>query len=87
MEMRIGSSGEGVKELQRFFGFTGSDVDGIYGPKTENAMKNYQKNNGLVQTGYLDEETRSYLGPRLSSMLGDYMKTQSGPMSWAPPSP
>ena len=42
--MKRGSRGEGVKELQRNLGMTGSEIDGIFGPETEKAVKTFQQN-------------------------------------------
>ncbi|MCG1013159.1 peptidoglycan-binding protein [Tepidanaerobacter sp. GT38] len=46
-----GLQGEDVKELQSRLESLGYDVgpiDGIFGPLTENAVKKFQKDNGLV---------------------------------------
>ena len=32
-------------------------VDGIYGPGTRNAVKKYQSQAGITQTGQLDQQT------------------------------
>lgn len=37
-------------------------VDGIYGPNTESAVREFQGRNGLAQTGTLDQETLDRLG-------------------------
>lgn len=55
--LKYGSSGDDVKKLQEALGFTGSDVDGIYGEKTQAAVKDYQKNNGLTVDGIAGEQT------------------------------
>ncbi len=55
--LKYGSSGDDVKKLQEALGFTGSDVDGIYGQKTQAAVKDYQKNNGLTVDGIAGEQT------------------------------
>lgn len=59
--LRRGSNGEDVKKLQTALGFTGKDVDGIYGPKTESAVKNYQTNNNLKIDGIAGNETLGHL--------------------------
>ena len=38
--LKLGSKGVSVKELQKLLGLT---ADGDFGPKTENAVKNFQK--------------------------------------------
>ena len=40
MTLKLGSKGEAVKTLQEFLKIT---VDGDFGPKTELAVKEYQK--------------------------------------------
>ena len=37
-------------------------VDGVRGPATENALRDFQAKQGLAQTGQLDSETMSRLG-------------------------
>ena len=44
--LKRGSRGEGVKQLQRNLGMTGSEVDGIFGPATEKAVRTFQKYSG-----------------------------------------
>lgn len=39
-------------------------VDGMHGPATENALRDYQSRNGLSQSGSLDGATRDRLGLR-----------------------
>ena len=62
---RIGSSGEGVKELQQAlisknYLAAGGD-DGIYGKNTAAAVKQYQKDNGLSQDGIAGTKTLTAL--------------------------
>lgn len=59
--LKYGSSGDEVKKLQEKLGFTGKDVDGIYGQKTQNAVLTYQKQNGLTQDGIAGDQTLSKL--------------------------
>lgn len=51
-----------VTALQRKLGFTGLDVDGSFGPKTEAAVKEFQKSKGLVADGLVGVYTREKLG-------------------------
>jgi peptidoglycan hydrolase-like protein with peptidoglycan-binding domain len=37
------------------------DIDGVWGPKTESALKQYQQQRGLKVTGHLDRATRERL--------------------------
>lgn len=53
-ELRRGHNGEDVKELQR--GLKIAD-DGKFGPKTEEAVKKFQKEHGLDETGIVDDAT------------------------------
>lgn len=55
--LKYGSSGDDVKKLQESLGFTGNDVDGIFGPKTQQAVKDYQQKNGLAVNGIVGDET------------------------------
>lgn len=59
--LRYGSTGEDVKKLQKALGFTGSDVDGIFGKKTEAAVRNYQQSNGLTVDGIAGVNTQGKL--------------------------
>ena len=45
--------------------YTGQ-VDGKMGPKTAQAIKKFQKSNGLRQTGHLDQQIASKLGISMS---------------------
>lgn len=62
---KIGSSGTGVEELQRKLNEKGNyalEVDGQYGAKTEQAVKDFQKSNGLTVDGIVGNETKGALG-------------------------
>ena len=50
--LKLGSTGEAVKALQKAIG--GLVVDGSYGPLTEARVKTYQKSKGLAVTGVTD---------------------------------
>jgi N-acetyl-anhydromuramyl-L-alanine amidase AmpD len=64
-----GDEGEQVKTLQRllvYFGYAlgdygvrGDGVDGYFGSATENAVRKFQRENGLVEDGLVGEETWS----------------------------
>ena len=43
-------------------GYYRSDIDGVYGPETQFALRAYQARIGLVTTGRLDPETLAALG-------------------------
>jgi peptidoglycan hydrolase-like protein with peptidoglycan-binding domain len=59
--MKRGSRGEGVKQLQINLGMTGPEVDGIFGPATEKAVKTFQKNSGAKVDGIVGPETRGMI--------------------------
>lgn len=49
---KYGSSGEEVKQIQqklKSWGYYSGNVDGVYGSKTQEAVKKFQKTNGLNQ--------------------------------------
>ncbi len=59
--LRKGSTGEAVKELQRFLNTKlnlGLVIDGILGPKTIAVIKKWQKDNGLVPDGLVGPKTK-----------------------------
>jgi peptidoglycan hydrolase-like protein with peptidoglycan-binding domain len=57
-EIKLGSTGNGVKSIQMALGLT---PDGTFGPKTEAAVKEWQTKNGLTPTGVLVESAISGL--------------------------
>ena len=59
--MKRGSRGEGVKQLQINLGMTGAEVDGIFGPATEKAVRTFQKNSGAKVDGIVGPETRGMI--------------------------
>ncbi len=55
-----GSRGDSVRELQSWlkeFGYYTGSVDGIFGPRTHQAVKEFQKNSGLAADGLVGAET------------------------------
>jgi peptidoglycan hydrolase-like protein with peptidoglycan-binding domain len=64
-----GSRGDAVKALQaklQAMGFNPGTVDGVFGPKTDQAVRRYQEQNGLQIDGIAGPETFTSLG-----MMGD----------------
>jgi peptidoglycan hydrolase-like protein with peptidoglycan-binding domain len=60
-----GARAEQVKAVQQALKDAGHDpgaIDGMMGPKTQQALKEYQEKEGLKATGRLDSETASKLG-------------------------
>jgi peptidoglycan hydrolase-like protein with peptidoglycan-binding domain len=62
--IKLGDTGEDVK-LQRVFARTKvlgpDDVDGVFGPKTDHAVREFQQSNGLVADGVVGPITWSHL--------------------------
>lgn len=69
-----GASGDAVKSLQQALvskGVSvGGGVDGVYGPNTEAAVKQFQSQSGLTASGSVDDATAIALGLARSSYLG-----------------
>lgn len=64
MALSYGSRGDDVKKLQEALNKSGSynlDVDGIYGQKTQNAVKQWQTANGLNADGIAGDDTTNKL--------------------------
>jgi hypothetical protein len=59
MLLKRGSKGESVKTLQEFLKIT---VDGDFGPKTEAAVKEWQKAHGLMVDGIVGPKTWAAMG-------------------------
>jgi len=60
-----GAGSEQVKTVQKALQDKGMDpgpVDGIMGPKTMAALKAFQKDQKLTESGRLDDQTREKLG-------------------------
>jgi hypothetical protein len=65
-----GSTGVEVKRLQRALaqlGYAPGRVDGSYGPATENALKRFQRANGLQPDGVLGPKTLKSLKNKLAA--------------------
>lgn len=86
---KLGSRGDAVKILQYYFNFISQFnsnipslvVDGIYGPLTEQTVKEFQKEYGLTVDGIVGPETWSMMNKVYRSMLGslpeDYRRYSS----------
>ncbi|MFN2320046.1 MAG: C40 family peptidase [Dermatophilaceae bacterium] len=57
--LRMGSRGEAVKVVQRI---VGASADGVFGPKTQAAVKRYQAGKGLVVDGIVGPKTTRAMG-------------------------
>jgi peptidoglycan hydrolase-like protein with peptidoglycan-binding domain len=81
-----------VQEALKDKGMDPGPVDGIMGPKTQSALRDFQKQEGMEETGRLDAETMSKLGvasagagsPPAASPRGDSGTTGGG--ATTPPS-
>jgi peptidoglycan hydrolase-like protein with peptidoglycan-binding domain len=65
--IKLGDTGDDVKRLQRVFARNkslGPDaVDGVFGPRTEQAVKDFQQANGLMADGVVGPVTWSHVNP------------------------
>ena len=62
--LRCGCSGEEVKAMQQALidlGYLEGKADGIFGNKTEKAVRNFQRKNGLTADGLAGKKTLSVL--------------------------
>ena len=57
--LRRGSRGPEVKALQQQLGMPAAEQDGIFGPKTEQAVRNFQTNQGLQVDGIVGPQTQA----------------------------
>ena len=80
--MRIGARGGNVTELQKYLGIS---ADGIFGPQTQQAVRNYQKKMGLTVDGIVGPKTWAALrgggSSSKSSSGGSSSKGSSGSTS------
>ena len=70
---QYGSRGEEVKQIQtklKNWGYYNGSIDGVYGSKTYEAVKNFQKKNGLTADGIAGSKTLAALGINSSSSSG-----------------
>lgn len=62
---RRGSSGSEVRQIQeklKRWGYYNGSVDGVYGSKTEAAVKSFQRKNGLTADGIAGKKTLAAMG-------------------------
>ena len=72
---KIGSRGSEVRQIQtklKNWGYYSGAVDGIYGTKTRDAVKYFQRKNGLAQDGIAGPATLAKMGIASSSGSGGY---------------
>jgi peptidoglycan hydrolase-like protein with peptidoglycan-binding domain len=65
--IKLGDTGDDVKRLQRVFArakVLGPDsVDGVFGPQTDQAVRDFQQSNGLAVDGIVGPITWSHVHP------------------------
>ena len=79
--LRQGSSGEQVKTLQsklKRWGYYNGNVDGMFGSGTAQAVKYFQKKNGLTADGIVGEATARALGLSLTGSSGGGSSSSGG---------
>lgn len=78
MILKLGSKGDQVKTLQRFLKLTD---DGDFGPKTESAVKAWQKSNGLKDDGVVGPKTWDAMG-LASTDVSENLSTESDDITY-----
>ncbi len=72
-QIQMGSVGPDVSKLQqnmKSLGFYTGRTDGVWGPKTQKAIKEYQDFIGVPQTGWLDQNAQNSLSTLQSHPMG-----------------
>lgn len=73
----IGSRGDEVRVVQKYLadgGFYAGEIDGVFGPITAKAVKEFQRSTDLKVSGCVDKETFAYLG-RLAGEPSRYSRS------------
>lgn len=86
--LRKGASGSAVEDLQRKLkeaGFDPGEIDGKMGPKTEAAVRAYQRAKGLQVDGIVGPQTRAALLGLQATQPGSGQSPQTPPTDDAPP--
>ncbi len=84
--LAVGSWGADVFQLQRHLRRLGFDIesDGLYGPKTRDAVRSFQQQRGLDPTGRVGPETLSALNDALLTLVETMSYTlQPGDSLWS----
>ena len=65
--IKLGDTGDDVKRLQRVFArakeLGPADVNGVFGAKTDQVVRDFQQSNGLVVDGIVGPITWSHVHP------------------------
>lgn len=77
--LRLGSKGSSVTDLQKSLNAQGYNLtaDGIFGSKTQAAVKDYQKKNSLTVDGIVGNQTLTSLTGGTTKTTGSTQKAQS----------
>lgn len=89
-QLSYGSSGDDVKKLQSYLnqvGNYGLDTDGVYGSKTQAAVKDYQTKNSLKVDGIAGDETWGSLSSAISNSTSNSGNTGSTSQNTAQAAP
>lgn len=85
--LKIGETGPGVLNLQKNLNTLGFsiEVDSVFGPKTENAVRSFQKQNGLEVDGIVGPKTQNMMTAKIMELYKtgetpwmDWMKQHDG---------
>lgn len=82
-ELEKGTKGDEVKKLQQKLFDMGYDigksgVDGIFGPKTQEALQKFQKDAKIKPSGIFDEKTFDKLGDKVNEVFGKHTPIMIG---------
>jgi hypothetical protein len=66
--LKLGSKGKSVEDLQKYLKIK---VDGDFGKKTEEAVKNFQKSKNLTDDGVVGEKTWNAMGFQITTDLSE----------------
>jgi peptidoglycan hydrolase-like protein with peptidoglycan-binding domain len=72
-----------VQQALKDKGVDPGEVDGKMGPKTQSALREYQKKEGLKESGRLDTETMAKLGVAKTSDTGSSTTPSASPSTGA----
>lgn len=82
-ELEQGAKGDEVKKLQQKLFDMGYDlgtagIDGIFGPKTQEALQKFQKDAKIKPSGIFDQKTFDKLGEKINEVFGEHTPIMIG---------